>query len=70
MDMPGVGAVYLSQSGNFQLPVFIGDTVTLEATIIEFLPKNGARISTMITNQTGEVVMEGIAEVKLPKVGK
>ncbi len=32
MDMPGVGTVYLSQLVNFR-PVFIGDTVTLVATI-------------------------------------
>ena len=66
MDMPGVGTVYLSQTCNFKLPVFLGDTVTLEATITELLPKSIARISTVITKQTGEVVMDGVAEVKLP----
>jgi 3-hydroxybutyryl-CoA dehydratase len=66
MDMPGVGTVYLSQFCNFKLPVFIGDKVTLEAKIVEILPKSLARISTIITKQTGEVVMEGEAQVKLP----
>ena len=66
MDMPGVGTVYLSQTCNFKLPVFLGDTVKLEATIVELLPKSIARISTVITKQTGEVVMDGLAEVKLP----
>jgi len=66
MDMPGVGAVYLSQFCNFQLPVFIGDTVTLEAKIVEILPKSVARISTIIKKQTGEVVMDGEARIKLP----
>ncbi|MDR3672227.1 MAG: MaoC family dehydratase [Holophaga sp.] len=66
MDMPGVGTVYLSQVCNFKLPVFIGDTVKLEAKIVEILPKSIARISTIITKQTGEVVMDGFAEVKLP----
>jgi 3-hydroxybutyryl-CoA dehydratase len=66
MDMPGVGAVYLSQFCNFQLPVFIGDTVTLEAKIVEILPKSVARISTVIKRQTGEIVMDGEARVKLP----
>ena len=66
MDMPGVGAVYLSQVCNFKLPVFIGDTVTLEAKIIEILPKSVARISTIIKKQTGEVVMDGEAQIKLP----
>ena len=66
MDMPGVGTVYLGQTCNFKLPVFLGDTVKLEAKIIELLPKSMARISTIITKQTGEVVFDGIAEVKLP----
>ena len=66
MDMPGVGTVYLSQTCNFKLPVFIGDTVKLEAKIVELMPKSIAKISTIITKQTGEVVMDGFAEVKLP----
>jgi 3-hydroxybutyryl-CoA dehydratase len=66
MDMPGLGTVYLGQTCSFKLPVFIGDKVKLEAKIIELLPKSIARISTVITKQTGEVVMDGIAEVKLP----
>jgi 3-hydroxybutyryl-CoA dehydratase len=66
MDMPGVGTIYLSQVCNFKLPVFIGDTVTLEAKIVEILPKSVARISTVIKKQTGEVVMDGEAQAKLP----
>ncbi|HUO59948.1 MAG TPA: MaoC family dehydratase [Candidatus Acidoferrales bacterium] len=66
MDMPGVGTVYLSQLCKFTLPVFIGDTVTLEAKIVEILPKSIARISTIVKKQTGEVVMDGEAQVKLP----
>lgn len=65
-DMPGVGTVYLSQLVNFRAPVFIGDTVTLEAEIAELLPKAVARIAVVIKKQTGEVVMDGTAEVKLP----
>ncbi len=66
MDMPGLGTVYLGQTCTFKLPVFIGDKVRLEATIVELLPKSMARIATVITKQTGEVVLEGMAEVKLP----
>ncbi len=65
-DMPGIGTVYLSQLVNFKAPVFIGDTVTLEATITEILPKAVARIAVVIKKQSGDVVMDGIAEVKLP----
>ena len=66
MDMPGVGTVYLSQLVNFKMPVFIGDTVTLVATISEIRPKAIAKIDCVITKQTGDVVMDGYAEVKLP----
>jgi 3-hydroxybutyryl-CoA dehydratase len=66
MEMPGPGTVYLSQIVNFRAPVFINDTVTLEATITELLPKNGAKISTVIKKQTGQVVMDGEATAKLP----
>jgi len=66
MDMPGVGTVYLGQTCNFKLPVFINDKIRLEATITELKPKSIAVISTVITKQTGEVVMDGFAEVKLP----
>ena len=66
MDMPGLGTVYLSQTCNFKLPVFLGDPVRLEATIPKLLPKSIAKISRVITKQTGEVVMDGVAEVKLP----
>jgi 3-hydroxybutyryl-CoA dehydratase len=58
--------VYLSQVCNFKLPVFIGDTVTAELKIVELLPKSVAKLSTIITKQTGEVVMDGEAMIKLP----
>jgi len=70
MEMPGPGTVYLSQLVNFRFPVFINDTVTLELTITELLPKNGAKISTVIKKQTGQMVMDGEATVKLPLPAK
>jgi len=65
-EMPGPGTVYLSQLVNFQAPVFIGDTVTLVATITALLPKHVATITTIMTKQTGEIVLDGVATVKLP----
>jgi len=70
MEMPGPGTVYLSQLVDFRAPVFINDKVTLEATIAELLPKNGAKITTVIKKQTGQVVMDGEATVKLPLPAK
>jgi len=66
MEMPGPGTVYLSQLVNFRAPVFINDKVTLEVKITELLPKNGGKISTVIKKESGQVVMDGEATVKLP----
>jgi 3-hydroxybutyryl-CoA dehydratase len=66
MEMPGPGTVYLSQLVNFRAPVFINDKVTLEVKITELLPKNGAKISTVIKKESGQVVMDGEATAKLP----
>ena len=65
-QMPGPGTVYLSQLVNFQAPVFIDDTITLVTTITALLPKHVATITTIRTKQTGEIVLDGIATVKLP----
>ena len=64
MCLPGEDALYLSQTVKFVKPVFIGDTITV---VGEVTAKNEARrrmtIDTKITKQTGELVVEGQAEV-------
>jgi 3-hydroxybutyryl-CoA dehydratase len=62
---PGLGAVHLSQLLNFHAPVFINDTVTPVGTITALLAKEGAKIPTILTKQTGEIVMDGVCAVKL-----
>ncbi len=64
--MPGFGTIYFSQLVNFLAPVFINDTVTCVATITALLPKHVAKISTIVTNQSGQIVMDGVSTVKLP----
>ena len=65
-EMPGFGTVFLSQLINYRAPVFIDDTISLEATITELLAKHVARISTVLKKQTGQIVIDGISTVKLP----
>ena len=62
MDMPGPGAVLLSQDWKFTSPVFIGDTITAEAEVLSVhASKPVTQLKMCITRQTGETVLEGEA---------
>lgn len=57
-----MGHVYASQNIRFMKPVYVGDTITAEVTILEKLEsKHMLRLRTRCTNQKGEVVMDGEA---------
>ena len=62
MDMPGPGTVFLSQNWNFTAPVFIGDTITAEAEIVEVhKSKPVTNLKVRVRRQDGEMVLEGEA---------
>ncbi len=62
MDMPGPGTVFMSQNFNYTAPVFIGDTITAEAEVLEVHAiKPVTKLKMTITRQTGETVLEGEA---------
>jgi 3-hydroxybutyryl-CoA dehydratase len=65
-DMPGAGSIYLSQEVKFKKPVFIGDTVTVKLTVTA-LRRRIVTLETLVTNQAGEVVIEGQAVVMVPE---
>ena len=61
-DLPGPGTVFLHVDWSFRAPVFPGDTITgkVEVTSVrEDKPITG--LATTITNQDGNVVLEGTA---------
>ncbi len=62
-EFPGEGTVYISQSMNFLLPVYVSDILSVEILILEILPKNRLRLETNIRNQNGEFVLKGEAVV-------
>ncbi|MGE5593940.1 MAG: MaoC family dehydratase [Betaproteobacteria bacterium] len=59
-------SVYLSQESRFIAPVRIGDTITATVEVSEVIPeKEIVLLSTVVTNQKGERVLEGNAALKL-----
>ncbi|MFQ5649317.1 MAG: MaoC family dehydratase [bacterium] len=62
MDMPGPGTVFLNQNWKFTAPVFIGDTITAEATVVSVHgSKPVCQLDFKVIRQTGETVLEGEA---------
>lgn len=66
MLLPGVGAIYRSQSLEFLRPVRLGDTITAVFEVEE-IDREGNRIAmaSWIENQRGERVVRGRAEASL-----
>jgi 3-hydroxybutyryl-CoA dehydratase len=68
MYLPGPGTIYLGQELKFTNPVYIGDTVTATATVVERIEeKNRLVLDTIVTNQNGDVVIKGKATVMPPR---
>lgn len=65
-QLPGPGTIYMEQEVRFLKPVYIGDTITARVEIEKLLDKGRARLKTTVVNQTGELVVDGTALVKLP----
>ena len=64
MHLPGPRAIYLDQTLRFVKPVYVGDTVTLTATVSHVREdKPVLTLATIWTNQHGEKVVEGEAHV-------
>jgi acyl dehydratase len=61
-DLPGPGTVFMSQTFEYVVPVFIGDTITAEAEVLELhASKPVTKLGITITRQDGEVVLRGEA---------
>jgi acyl dehydratase len=61
-DLPGPGSVFLSQNWKFTAPVFIGDTITAHAEVLEVhATKPVCRLGVRVTRQDGATVLEGEA---------
>ncbi len=66
MEMPGPGAIYVSQTLNFRAPVRAGDTVMAKVVVAELIAaKRRARFHCTCTVE-GKVVLEGEAVLVVP----
>ncbi|KIZ40246.1 MaoC/PaaZ C-terminal domain-containing protein, partial [Rhodopseudomonas palustris] len=66
-QLPGPGTIYLDQSLRFRHPVRLGDTVTVTVQVTEKAEtKHKVLLDCRATNQRGEEVIVGIAEVIAP----
>jgi len=64
MDLPGAGSVFVRQSWKFPKPVFIGDVITAIGTVKSVQQKRSmAEMEFSVSNQNGDVVLEGEALV-------
>jgi len=70
MDLPGEGAIYISQTLKFRRPVYIGDTIKAEVTVKEInVEKNRVYFDCVAYNQNDESVVLGEACLMPPKKG-
>ena len=61
-DLSGPGTVFLNQNWEFPSPVYIGDTITAEAEVVEYNSRRSiSKLKIQVTNQSGQSVLEGDA---------
>jgi 3-hydroxybutyryl-CoA dehydratase len=66
-QLPGPGAIYVSQTLNFRRPVRIGDTVTARVQVSAIDPARGRVTFATSCVVAGKTVVEGEAVVVVPK---
>lgn len=60
MELPGPGSVFLHQEWDYPAPVFVGDTVTAEAEVVEARPdKPITRLRCLARRDDGTEVLRG-----------
>lgn len=67
MQLPGPGAIYLSQSLRFRRPVKIGDEVVVRVEITGLEDKRGQATLATICAVAGKTVVEGEAVIMVPR---
>ena len=64
-ELTGPGFVYASQELRFLGPVFVGDTITVQVTVVDKRPAKRILImDTIVRKQTGQAVLSGLSALK------
>lgn len=66
-ELPGPGAIFVSQSLRFVAPIGLGDTVTVRVEVTEKRDKGRVILSCRCLNQHNKLVIDGVAEVIAPR---
>ena len=66
-ELPGPGAIYVSQTTNFRRPVKLGDEVTTKVSIAALDPVKSYATMAFISSVAGKTVMDGEALLIVPR---
>ncbi|MCB1505775.1 MAG: MaoC family dehydratase [Hyphomicrobiaceae bacterium] len=69
MQMPGPGAIYMSQTLQFKAPVKIGDTVVTTVKVTEVIPEKKRAKFECVCAVNGKPVLTGEAMLMVPSRG-
>lgn len=68
LTLPGKGTIYVKQSLKFTKPVYFDDVITATVRVTEIInERNRVKFECVATNQNGDIVVKGDAEVMPPK---
>jgi 3-hydroxybutyryl-CoA dehydratase len=65
--LPGPGTIFLRQTLSYPHPVYIGDEITAEVEVVSLTRKGLVNLNFSCRNQDGVLVVEGSADVKVPR---
>jgi len=66
MQLPGPGAIYISQTLNFKAPVKIGDTMVTTVKVAELVPEKKRAKFECVCTVNGKPVVQGEAVLMVP----
>lgn len=67
-ELPGPGTVLRGQEFTYINPLVVGDTVTVDVSVLEKIPPSEVLLGLKATNSVGQVILEGKARVTAPLV--